>query len=59
MLFLHYELTVLFNCYFFKASKISKYADVVNLHIRADLRCLKVFIRGQNARISEIIIEGM
>uniref|UniRef100_H3C456 Vacuolar protein sorting 13 homolog A n=1 Tax=Tetraodon nigroviridis TaxID=99883 RepID=H3C456_TETNG len=41
------------------ASKISKFADVVNLHIRADLRCLKVFIRGQKARISEIIIEGL
>uniref|UniRef100_H3C3Y7 Vacuolar protein sorting 13 homolog A n=1 Tax=Tetraodon nigroviridis TaxID=99883 RepID=H3C3Y7_TETNG len=43
----------------FTASKISKFADVVNLHIRADLRCLKVFIRGQKARISEIIIEGL
>lgn len=32
---------------------------MVNLHIRADLRCLKVFIRGQKARISEVIIEGM
>lgn len=32
---------------------------MVNLHIRADLRCLKVFIRGQKARISEISIEGM
>ncbi|XP_069379782.1 intermembrane lipid transfer protein VPS13A isoform X2 [Paralichthys olivaceus] len=39
--------------------KKSKFADVVNLHIRADLRCLKVFIRGQNARISEISIEGL
>uniref|UniRef100_A0A671VJ44 Vacuolar protein sorting 13 homolog A n=1 Tax=Sparus aurata TaxID=8175 RepID=A0A671VJ44_SPAAU len=37
----------------------SKFADVVNLHIRADLRCLKVFIRGQKARISEISIEGL
>eukprot|EP00066_Takifugu_rubripes_P024587 XP_011613853.1 PREDICTED: vacuolar protein sorting-associated protein 13A [Takifugu rubripes] len=42
-----------------KTSKITKFADVVNLHIRADLRCLKVFIRGQKARISEIIIEGL
>ncbi|XP_037536948.1 vacuolar protein sorting-associated protein 13A [Nematolebias whitei] len=42
-----------------KTSKKSKYADVVNLHIRADLRCLKVFIRGQKARISEISIEGL
>uniref|UniRef100_A0A8C4FH35 Vacuolar protein sorting 13 homolog A n=1 Tax=Dicentrarchus labrax TaxID=13489 RepID=A0A8C4FH35_DICLA len=37
----------------------SKFADVVNLHIRADLRCLKVFIRGEKARISEISIEGL
>ncbi|XP_017269300.1 vacuolar protein sorting-associated protein 13A isoform X2 [Kryptolebias marmoratus] len=42
-----------------KPSKRSKYADVVNLHIRADLRCLKVFIRGQKARVSEISIEGL
>uniref|UniRef100_A0AAX7V420 Vacuolar protein sorting 13 homolog A n=1 Tax=Astatotilapia calliptera TaxID=8154 RepID=A0AAX7V420_ASTCA len=41
------------------ASKRSKFADVVNLHIKTDLRCLKVFIRGQKARISEISIEGM
>uniref|UniRef100_A0AAQ6A429 Vacuolar protein sorting 13 homolog A n=1 Tax=Amphiprion ocellaris TaxID=80972 RepID=A0AAQ6A429_AMPOC len=38
---------------------ISKFADVVNLHIRADLHCLKVFIRGEKARISEIGIEGL
>ncbi|KAM6931036.1 intermembrane lipid transfer protein VPS13A [Xenentodon cancila] len=42
-----------------KSSKKSKFADVVNLHVRADLRCLKVFIRGQKARISEISIEGL
>uniref|UniRef100_A0A672HME5 Vacuolar protein sorting 13 homolog A n=1 Tax=Salarias fasciatus TaxID=181472 RepID=A0A672HME5_SALFA len=42
-----------------EASKTSKFADVVNLHIRADLRCLKVYIRGQKARISEISIEGL
>uniref|UniRef100_A0A665TPL6 Vacuolar protein sorting 13 homolog A n=1 Tax=Echeneis naucrates TaxID=173247 RepID=A0A665TPL6_ECHNA len=41
------------------SSKGTKFADVVNLHIRADLRCLKVFIRGQKARISEISIEGL
>uniref|UniRef100_A0A3Q3JC42 Vacuolar protein sorting 13 homolog A n=1 Tax=Monopterus albus TaxID=43700 RepID=A0A3Q3JC42_MONAL len=35
------------------------FADVVNLHIRADLRCLKIFIRGEKARISEISIEGL
>uniref|UniRef100_A0A672P1C5 Vacuolar protein sorting 13 homolog A n=1 Tax=Sinocyclocheilus grahami TaxID=75366 RepID=A0A672P1C5_SINGR len=37
----------------------SKFEDVVNLHIRADLNCLKVFIRGEKARISEISIEGL
>ncbi|XP_029366133.1 intermembrane lipid transfer protein VPS13A isoform X2 [Echeneis naucrates] len=42
-----------------RSSKGTKFADVVNLHIRADLRCLKVFIRGQKARISEISIEGL
>uniref|UniRef100_A0A3B4Z0W4 Vacuolar protein sorting 13 homolog A n=1 Tax=Stegastes partitus TaxID=144197 RepID=A0A3B4Z0W4_9TELE len=42
-----------------KKEESSKFADVVNLHIRADLRCLKVFIRGQKARISEIGIEGL
>ncbi|XP_055079954.1 vacuolar protein sorting-associated protein 13A isoform X2 [Periophthalmus magnuspinnatus] len=39
--------------------KKSKFGDIVSLHIRADLRCLKVFIRGQKARISEISIEGL
>ncbi|ROI74411.1 Vacuolar protein sorting-associated protein 13A, partial [Anabarilius grahami] len=39
--------------------KKSKFEDVVNLHIRADLNCLKVFIRGEKARISEISIEGL
>lgn len=43
----------------FTGSKRSKYQDVINLHIRADLRSLKVFIRGQKARISEISIEGI
>ncbi|KAM9393107.1 intermembrane lipid transfer protein VPS13A isoform 2-T2 [Pholidichthys leucotaenia] len=42
-----------------KSSKKSKFADVITLHVRADLRCLKVFIRGQKARISEIGIEGL
>ncbi|XP_067376850.1 vacuolar protein sorting-associated protein 13A isoform X3 [Channa argus] len=42
-----------------KRSKTSKFADVVNLHIGANLRCLKIFIRGQKARISEISIEGL
>ncbi|XP_067251586.1 vacuolar protein sorting-associated protein 13A isoform X2 [Chanodichthys erythropterus] len=39
--------------------KKSKFEDVVNLHIRADLNCLKVFIRGEKAQISEISIEGL
>ncbi|XP_072538496.1 intermembrane lipid transfer protein VPS13A isoform X2 [Salminus brasiliensis] len=39
--------------------KKSKFEDVVNLDIRADLSCLKVFIRGEKARISEISIEGL
>lgn len=43
----------------FTGSKRSKYKDVINLHISADLRSLKVFIRGQKARISEISIEGI
>ncbi|KAG7265616.1 hypothetical protein CRUP_015738 [Coryphaenoides rupestris] len=42
-----------------KTTKKSKFEDVVNLHIRANLECLKVFIRGQNARIAEISIEGL
>ncbi|KAM9858498.1 intermembrane lipid transfer protein VPS13A [Aulostomus maculatus] len=42
-----------------KTSKSSKFADVVNIRIRADLHCLKVFLRGQKARISEIKIEGL
>uniref|UniRef100_A0A674A7F7 Vacuolar protein sorting 13 homolog A n=1 Tax=Salmo trutta TaxID=8032 RepID=A0A674A7F7_SALTR len=41
-----------------EASKKSKFEDVVNLHIRADLNCLKVFIRGQSHMIAEIRIEG-
>ncbi|KAL6114111.1 vps13a [Pungitius sinensis] len=42
-----------------KSTKNSKFANVINRHIRADLRSLKVFIRGQKARISEIRIEGL
>ncbi|KAF7694965.1 vacuolar protein sorting-associated protein 13A isoform X1 [Silurus meridionalis] len=41
------------------STKKSKFEDVVNLHIRADLSCLKAFIRGEKARISEISIEGL
>ncbi|XP_072290202.1 intermembrane lipid transfer protein VPS13A isoform X2 [Eucyclogobius newberryi] len=39
--------------------KNSKFADMVNLHIKANLCCLKVFIRGEKVRISEISIEGL
>ncbi|MBN3297858.1 VP13A protein, partial [Amia calva] len=39
--------------------KKSKFEDVINLHVRADLTCLKVFIRGQKGQISEISIEGL
>uniref|UniRef100_A0AAR2KW21 Vacuolar protein sorting 13 homolog A n=1 Tax=Pygocentrus nattereri TaxID=42514 RepID=A0AAR2KW21_PYGNA len=42
-----------------KKDESSKFEDVVNLHIRADLSCLKVFIRGEKAQISEISIEGL
>nr|XP_014428812.1 vacuolar protein sorting-associated protein 13A isoform X4 [Pelodiscus sinensis] len=40
-------------------SKKSKYEDVVDLHVCADLSCLRVFIREQKRRISEIHIEGL
>ncbi|XP_062399567.1 vacuolar protein sorting-associated protein 13A isoform X2 [Sardina pilchardus] len=42
-------------------SKKSKGEDgeVVNMHIRADLSSLKVFIRGEKARIAEVHIEGL
>uniref|UniRef100_A0A8C3I2Z1 Vacuolar protein sorting 13 homolog A n=1 Tax=Chrysemys picta bellii TaxID=8478 RepID=A0A8C3I2Z1_CHRPI len=39
-------------------SKKSKYEDVIDLHVCADLSCLRVFIREQKRRISEIHIEG-
>ncbi|XP_053558459.1 intermembrane lipid transfer protein VPS13A isoform X2 [Bombina bombina] len=39
--------------------KRSKYDDVINLHICADLSCLRVFIRQQKCRISEISIQGL
>ncbi|XP_061671891.1 vacuolar protein sorting-associated protein 13A isoform X2 [Syngnathoides biaculeatus] len=42
-----------------KTPKNSKAPAIINLHIRADLRSLKVYIRGQNTRISEIRIEGL
>ncbi|KAF4804806.1 vacuolar protein sorting 13 A [Turdus rufiventris] len=40
-------------------SKKSKYEDVVDLIICADLSCLSVFIREKNHRIAEIHIEGL
>ncbi|EMP30416.1 Vacuolar protein sorting-associated protein 13A [Chelonia mydas] len=40
-------------------SKKSKYEDVIDLHVCADLSCLRVFIREQKRRISEIHVEGL
>lgn len=57
LLFCH-DIILIICLAFSSASKKSKFEDVVNLHIRADLNCLKVFIRGEKARISEISIEG-
>ncbi|XP_030049580.1 intermembrane lipid transfer protein VPS13A [Microcaecilia unicolor] len=39
--------------------KKSKFEDVINLHVCADLSCLRIFIREQKRRISEISIEGL
>nr|XP_033782936.1 vacuolar protein sorting-associated protein 13A isoform X2 [Geotrypetes seraphini] len=39
--------------------KKSKFEDVINLHVCADLSCLRIFIREQRRRISEISIEGL
>ncbi|KAM4708321.1 intermembrane lipid transfer protein VPS13A [Discoglossus pictus] len=39
--------------------KRSKYDDVVNLHVCADLSCLRLFIRQQKCRIAEISIQGL
>uniref|UniRef100_A0A8C3PAE3 Vacuolar protein sorting 13 homolog A n=1 Tax=Chrysemys picta bellii TaxID=8478 RepID=A0A8C3PAE3_CHRPI len=41
-----------------KLSKLFFYEDVIDLHVCADLSCLRVFIREQKRRISEIHIEG-
>uniref|UniRef100_A0A8D0LA49 VPS13-like middle region domain-containing protein n=1 Tax=Sphenodon punctatus TaxID=8508 RepID=A0A8D0LA49_SPHPU len=41
------------------SSKKSKYEDIVDLHICADLACLRVFIREQKHNISEIHVEGL
>uniref|UniRef100_A0A8C2TFF3 Vacuolar protein sorting 13 homolog A n=1 Tax=Coturnix japonica TaxID=93934 RepID=A0A8C2TFF3_COTJA len=40
-------------------SKKSKYEDVIDLSIWADLSCLRVFIREKKHRIAEIHIEGL
>ncbi|XP_054253456.1 intermembrane lipid transfer protein VPS13A [Indicator indicator] len=40
-------------------SKKSKYEDVIDLNICADLSCLRIFIREKNHRIAEIHIEGL
>ncbi|XP_061789259.1 intermembrane lipid transfer protein VPS13A isoform X1 [Nerophis lumbriciformis] len=42
-----------------KTTMNAKTAAIINLHVKADLRALKVFIRGEKARISEICIEGL
>ncbi|XP_068092806.1 intermembrane lipid transfer protein VPS13A [Hyperolius riggenbachi] len=39
--------------------KKSKYEDVVNLHVFAELSCFRVYIRQQKCKISEISIEGL
>uniref|UniRef100_A0A8C3D0K0 Vacuolar protein sorting 13 homolog A n=1 Tax=Cairina moschata TaxID=8855 RepID=A0A8C3D0K0_CAIMO len=41
------------------SSKKSKYEDVIDLSICADLSCLRVFIREKKHRIAEIHIEGL
>uniref|UniRef100_A0A8C0FN87 Vacuolar protein sorting 13 homolog A n=1 Tax=Bubo bubo TaxID=30461 RepID=A0A8C0FN87_BUBBB len=40
-------------------SKKSKYEDVIDLNICADLSCLRIFIREKRHRIAEIHIEGL
>nr|XP_028572546.1 vacuolar protein sorting-associated protein 13A-like [Podarcis muralis] len=40
-------------------SKKSKYEDVCDLHVCADMSCLRIFIREQKSWISEIRIEGL
>uniref|UniRef100_A0A670J176 Vacuolar protein sorting 13 homolog A n=1 Tax=Podarcis muralis TaxID=64176 RepID=A0A670J176_PODMU len=39
--------------------KLSKYEDVCDLHVCADMSCLRIFIREQKSWISEIRIEGL
>ncbi|KAJ1206563.1 hypothetical protein NDU88_001966 [Pleurodeles waltl] len=39
--------------------KKTKFQDVIGLHLCAELECLRIFIRGQKCRISEISIEGL
>uniref|UniRef100_A0A669Q3C3 Vacuolar protein sorting 13 homolog A n=1 Tax=Phasianus colchicus TaxID=9054 RepID=A0A669Q3C3_PHACC len=57
-----FEMFFFFFFSFFKfptASKKSKYEDVIDLNIWADLSCLRVFIREKKHRIAEIHIEGL
>ncbi|XP_051924393.1 vacuolar protein sorting-associated protein 13A isoform X1 [Hippocampus zosterae] len=42
-----------------KTPKNSKTTAIINMHLRADLRSLKVYIRGRQEMISEIRIEGL
>uniref|UniRef100_A0A8D2NA54 Vacuolar protein sorting 13 homolog A n=1 Tax=Zonotrichia albicollis TaxID=44394 RepID=A0A8D2NA54_ZONAL len=44
---------------FLIASKKSKYEDIIDLIICADLSCLRIFIGEENRRIAEIHIEGL
>lgn len=55
-MFLTGKLFVVFNSSI--ASKKSKYEDVCDLHVYADMSCLRIFIREQKRRISEICVEG-
>ncbi|XP_066473905.1 intermembrane lipid transfer protein VPS13A isoform X2 [Tiliqua scincoides] len=40
-------------------SKKSKYEDVCDLRVCADMSCLRIFLRGQKCRIADICIEGL
>ncbi|XP_060618149.2 intermembrane lipid transfer protein VPS13A isoform X1 [Anolis sagrei] len=40
-------------------SKNSKYQDVCDLYVYAELSCLRIFMREQRRRIAEICVEGL
>uniref|UniRef100_A0A663FFK8 Vacuolar protein sorting 13 homolog A n=1 Tax=Aquila chrysaetos chrysaetos TaxID=223781 RepID=A0A663FFK8_AQUCH len=50
---------IFFILYFLQHQKKSKYEDVIDLNICADLSCLRIFIREKKHRIAEIHIEGL